>query len=88
MSETGDEAVARGIELAQSVRSMFAGQGAEVQGMALADLLAIWLAGHILKDDPEATAKLRYELLDQHIKAVWDLIPVNEKIMSVEKRFS
>jgi hypothetical protein len=34
-----------------------------VQGIILADLLAIWLAGHQVEGDPQATTKIRGELL-------------------------
>lgn len=54
----------------------------EVQGYALADLLAIWLAGHIVPDNPGATAKLRGELMRMHIGMVRTLIPVNEGMIA------
>lgn len=56
----------------EQIKSHLAGQGPAVQGAALADLLAIWLAGH----PPE----MRDRLLDMHIAKVRELIPVNAVI--------
>jgi hypothetical protein len=53
------------------------GQPEEVQGAALADCLALWLAGHVVRGDPQATEALREEMLALHLKAVRMLIPVN-----------
>src|SRR5262245_46031556 len=61
------------------VAPRLAGKPPEVQGAALADLVATFLAGHMVAGDPEATAKLREELLTTHIEIVRQLIPVNEK---------
>jgi hypothetical protein len=49
----------------------------QIQGAVLADLLAIWLAGHFVRGDPEETAKLRAILLSIHLDAVHKLVEVN-----------
>jgi hypothetical protein len=67
------------VALVERVKPLFAGKAPEVQAGALADLLAMWLAGHLILDDPVATEKMRAELLDYHLGAVRDLIPVNER---------
>ena len=54
------------IEIVERIRPLLAGQGASVQGVVLADLLAIWVAGHA----PE----MHEELLQMHIKEVRNLI--------------
>jgi hypothetical protein len=66
--------------LVETIRPLLAGKGAPIQGAVLADLLAIWLAGHIMTDDA-ATAELREELLANHIAMVRRLIGPNEAEM-------
>lgn len=55
------------------IRPLLAGRSPEVQGAILADLLAIWVAGH--------SPQLRQGLLDMHIDMVRELIPLNAKII-------
>lgn len=64
-------------QIVERVRPSLAGRSPEVQGAVLADLLAMWLAGHIVKDDPAGTDALREELLEMHLRTVRKLIPVN-----------
>jgi hypothetical protein len=49
------------------------------RGAALADLLALWLAGHVDRDDPEGPNSdlVREEVLKLHLKAVRSLVPIN-----------
>jgi hypothetical protein len=63
----------------EEYRPLFAGKPSPVQGAALADLLAMWLAGHFDANDPEseATEQIRETMLELHLRAVRDLIPVN-----------
>jgi hypothetical protein len=68
-----DEAVA----LVQAMRPLLMGRPKEVQGAALADLLAIWLAGHVVRGDPAATKRWRADILKVHLKAVRQLVPIN-----------
>lgn len=63
--------------IVDQIRPLLAGQPAELVGAVLADLLAIWLAGHIIPDDPAETNALREALLDFHIRLVRRLIPVH-----------
>lgn len=60
------------------------GQDIFVQGAVLADLLAMWLAAHVVAGDTEATKTIRENLLKAHIEQVRELIPVNERMM-IEK---
>ena len=69
--------------LTKAIRPLLAGKPAQVQGAVLADLLALWLAGHVMRGDPKATEAMREEALDMHLKAVRALIDINYK-MSVE----
>ena len=66
--------------LSRAIMPLLAGKGASVQGAALADLLALWLAGHFIHGDPEQTKALREEILAMHIAIVRDLIEINYKM--------
>jgi hypothetical protein len=66
--------------LVEAIRPILGGKPPPIQGAVLADLLAIWLAGHFAGDDA-ANAAVREELLTAHIAMVRKLIPVNEEWM-------
>lgn len=70
-------AVKEALALAEAIRPLLAGRAPEVQSAALADLLSIWLAGHVVPGDPDKTAELRAEQLEAHLQLVGDLLPVN-----------
>lgn len=59
-----------------AIHPLLAGRGAAIQGAALADCLATWLAGHVILGDRQETAKLRRIVLDHHLRAVRDLLPI------------
>ena len=65
--------------LVRKIAPLLKGKPPEVQGAALADLLAMWLAGHLDRSDPEGekTALLREATLELHLMAVRALIPIN-----------
>jgi len=65
--------------LVKKIMPLLKGKPPEVQGAALADLLAMWLAGHLDRSDPEGekTALLREATLELHLMAVRALIPIN-----------
>jgi hypothetical protein len=67
-------------KIAERAKPIFAGHSPEVQGAVLADLLALWLAGH-QTGDSASNAQLRNLLLTAHIEAVRELIPVNEQML-------
>jgi hypothetical protein len=67
------EANALADEIRDVIRPMLAGRDPGVQGGALADLLALWLAGH--------PPFVREAMIEMHIEMVRDLIPVNEHII-------
>jgi hypothetical protein len=62
------------------IKPILAGRPAAMQGAILADLLAIWLAGHHAEDE-ETTRRLRTQLLADHLAAVVALVAANAKIM-------
>ena len=71
--------------LVKNICTQFAGKPAPVQGAALADLLAIWLAGHVVAADDRidrpATDKLRKDVLAHHLDKVRELLWVNAQRM-------
>jgi len=69
------------VALVDAIRPLLAGKSADVQGAALADLLAIWLAGHHTPGDEGATRELRAELLAMHCSKVRELVPVNARLI-------
>jgi len=67
--------------LVGQIRPILAGQPPEVQGAVIADLLAIWLAGHHVAGDPDATRELRGDLLANHLLHVEQLVSVNAHLI-------
>ena len=72
MSSTHDVTAEVG-PLVEMIAMLLHGRGPELQGAALADLVAMLFAGH--------HPALRDECIDLWVKAMRDLIPVNEAIM-------
>jgi len=67
--------------LVEQIAPLLGGKPPEVQGAVLADLVAIWLAGHHVDGDADATRKLRAELLTEHCSVVRQLVEVNAKML-------
>jgi hypothetical protein len=67
--------------IVERICPLLAGHSPHVQGAALADLLALWLAGHHVEGDAAATRKMREALVQAHMVAVARLTKVNAKIM-------
>jgi hypothetical protein len=63
--------------LIEAISKTLAGHPSRIQGCTLADLLATWLAGHILTS-PGDTNVMREQLLQNHLVTVRRLIPINE----------
>lgn len=63
-------------KIVENVRPLLAGQGPHNQGAALADLVAMWLAGH--------PPNIREDILALHVEMVRRLIPVNARLMGTE----
>jgi hypothetical protein len=66
------------------IAPLLASQPPELQGAVLADLLAIWLAGHVVEGLPEATRRLRAEILKLHLETVERLVEINAKRMGTD----
>jgi hypothetical protein len=67
-------------ELCDAVYDLFQGHDRVIVGAVLADLLSVWVAGHFVADDKGGeTQKFRKQLLQRHMKAVRELVPLSEK---------
>lgn len=69
----------RVVQLVDRLGSLLHGNPSFVQGAVLADLVAIWIAGHMVEGSAEQTDELRARLLRDHIDAVRNLVPENAK---------
>jgi len=69
-------------EILDACSKALKGASSELHGAVLADLLSMWLAAHRVVNDLEATYKLREKLLDEHIKAVVQLLRPNDEILN------
>jgi hypothetical protein len=67
--------------IVERIRPILAGHPAPIQGAALADCVAIWLAGHHVEGDEDRTRTLRAHLLADLCHTIRRLVPVNAKIM-------
>ena len=63
--------------IVEQMRPLLAGHPPPIQGAVLADLLAIWLAGHIIPNDQQQTDAMRVRVLKAHLAMVRGLLPVN-----------
>jgi hypothetical protein len=60
--------------LVNKLKPVLAGNPPAEQSAALAECLAIWLAGHIIDGDERATFELRAQLLANHLQLVGELL--------------
>jgi hypothetical protein len=77
--ELADRAL-ESITLTQKIRTMLEGKPPEMQGAVLADLLAMWVAGHVDALSQDDSKGVRELILQVHLEAVRGLIPVNYKL--------
>jgi hypothetical protein len=68
-------------ELTRKIMPHLAGQDPELVGGVLADLLAIFLAGHVVVGSKPETDKLREDVLAIHLEAVRQLVTINAELM-------
>jgi len=72
-------------ELVERARPVFAKQDSAAVGAALADLTAIWLAGHVVRGEPAETDRLRETLLRLHVDMISRLTAVNAEEMGTKQ---
>jgi hypothetical protein len=86
MATIDDDPLGEVDRLVTTIKPFFAGVDPMVVGAALADLLSILLASHVVKDDADEiqrdqTDEMREEMIENFLRAVRNLTPVNEKII-------
>lgn len=74
------------LSLAERVRPVLAGNPPDIIGAALADLVAMWIAGHFDTRGAIETAKHREQLIGQWLDTVRQLIEVNEQMIMAKHR--
>src|SRR5258705_12584064 len=80
------EMARRAQELVARIAPILYGQESEVQSAALADLVALWLAGHQVIDGNKFVTgsevdDTRDKMLDEFVERVRSLVPVNDAII-------
>jgi len=65
--------------LVHSIHELLKGRDPTLIGAVLADLLSLWLGGHIDLDSKNGTHRIRAELLRIHIRTVEQMIPLSAK---------
>lgn len=85
-NESDADLATRSQELADRIKPILAGQGSAVQSAALAELVSLWLAGHVILEEANATEKPQTEatreaILANFIALVRNLTPVNEAMI-------
>jgi hypothetical protein len=80
-----DQLSAEVMETVKSIMPLLKGKPPPVQGAVLADLLAMWLAGHWIPDDPEETREIRAQMLAQHMETVIALTEMNAKELGTDQ---
>ena len=67
----------RVVTIVKQISPLLAGQDPKLVGAVLADLTAMWIAGHVSPGNPGETEQVRLRLLALHIAGVGSLIGVN-----------
>jgi hypothetical protein len=76
---TSDQTIGQIQQLSAQLGKLLAGKPPEVQSTALADCCAMYLAGHRVEGDPEATAALRTKLLAALVELIQGLVEPNAR---------
>lgn len=66
-------------DVSNQIKPILAGHPPEIQAAVLADLMAMWLAGH--QGPPDEIEEFRNKILDAHITLIRRLVPINEKMI-------
>ena len=69
------------LTLVEAIKPHFEGKPAQVQGAALAEMLSLWLAGHVNQNNPDKSDRVRKAVLEEHLKTVWQLVPINYEMV-------
>jgi N-dimethylarginine dimethylaminohydrolase len=67
------------------LQAVLAGRPAKEQGAILADLTAIWIAGHVERGNPAGTQRLRNQLVLHQLDYIDQLVPINAKLLRTDE---
>jgi hypothetical protein len=67
------------LRIARACYPILAGEPPLIQGAALGELVARHIAGHVIPNDREQTAKLRDAVLSAFVALVESLIPIEDE---------
>ena len=70
--------------LTDRISPILHGHSPVIQGAVLAELLATWLAGHVVPGDRMQTILVRGRLFHEHMKVVRDLMKLNAMRIKLE----
>jgi hypothetical protein len=85
MTDADTDKIGQIEQLTGQIRPLLAGKDPMVQSAVLADLLAMWLAGHFVQGDRDETRKLRADLLRMHLETVERLTEINAMQMGTNR---
>jgi hypothetical protein len=77
--EQASEMTSRALAVAAACGSILAREQPEIQGAALADMMAEFLLGHRILGDDRSEREMREEVFAQWIKTVRDLLLLYDK---------
>jgi hypothetical protein len=77
--EEAQDMTERALTIAALGSVLLADEQPEIQGAALAEMMAIFLRGHRLVDDPRSEHEMRNVVFEQWIKTVRDLVLIHDK---------
>lgn len=81
-----DVGTLKALALSSVIQPLLHGHPSYIQSAALADLVSLWLAGHIVPGNPEGTQRTREGLFDDWCETVWKLVPASEKEIKEARR--
>lgn len=80
MSEQVADEIAASEGAVEKIKPILAGLGGPTQGLVLAELLSMWLAGHV-STDKARTEELHEEILELHIDTVRQMLPYQQAVI-------
>ena len=72
--------------LIEAITPLFGGKPPDLVGATLADLLARWLACHVVPGSAVETVRLRRNLLAAHIQSVKTLTEINASMLGTDEK--
>lgn len=74
------------VRLSDKLKAVLQDEDRALQGAALADCVAYWVAGHVHRLDQEATMKIRAGLLQGFVQMVVRILPIADQMVRAHAR--